>query len=609
MKHRISLFAALLIVVWSNASVVSASVFTRPLLSNTVNSFFDHTTPLYSENGNFTRHDGQVYNFPPGCQLHVSCYDGHNGIDYQASQGTAVYSAAAGIVKDIRWEKLPPIEDWDKKGYGYYIRVYHPGSNLTTLYGHLTAYSEAAGISIGASVSAGTLLGQSGNTGNSTGPHLHFSVFEGDSIALNKSIDPYGWSGSGSDPWSLNQGFLWTGTPPPSSPPTPTPPPYVSWNFENLDGDNGAVGGHDTDNGYTPGVIAFNSGLHSFYVDKTYGDLRHAWDSGGGWQFEILDGSGGSNGRVAADVGYRPTTIIYQGNLHVFYYDNTNHGLRQAWTSNGTSWTLRTLDGSASTVSGHTNADVGFSSSAMVTAAGSLQLFYYDSTYGNLRHAWHNSSDWHFENLDGDSGSVAGFNANLGKDPVSILYSNGIQLFYYDATNGNLRHAWDNGGGWNFETMDGASGTYGNVNGDVGLNPEALAFGSSLQLFYYDATNGNLRHGWSDSGGWHFENLEGDVGSVSGYNSNTGLTPTATVLGSSLQLFTYEANSAGGNLRHAWADSGGWHFENLDGAGGEPAGRITANLGEDVRAITYGGKVHLFYYDATYGNFRHSWNM
>jgi len=582
---------------------VGAGYFSKPVTSGTITSLIDHTQPTYASNNNFTRHDGAVFTGNVdklNCSQGTNCYDGHNGVDYGVPQGTNVYAAADGVVSQL--ETI--------SGYGYIVRIWHSGINMTTLYAHLSTNMEPANVYAGASVVQGQLIGLSGKTGcGSCGPHLHFSVFAGNTILSANTIDPYGWTGSGTDPWTLDQGYLWTGTPPPVVPPTPTPPPYVSWNFENLDGDNGAVGGHETDNGYTPGVIAFNSGLHSFYVDKTDGDLRHAWDSGGGWQFEVLDGSGGASGRIAADAGYRPTTVIYQGNLHVFYYDNTNHGLRQAWTSNGTSWNLRTLDGSASTVSGHTSADVGFSSSAMVSSGGSLQLFYYDSTYGNLRHAWHNATDWHFENLDGDPGSVGGFNANLGKDPVSILYGTGIQLFYYDASNGNLRHAWDNGGGWNFETMDGTSGTYGNVNGDVGLNPEAVSFSSTLQLFYYDATNGNLRHGWSDSGGWHFENLEGDAGSVSGYNSNTGLTPSATVLGSGLQLFTYEAASAGGNVRHAWSDSGGWHFENLDGAGGEPAGRISANVGEDVRAITYGGKVHLFYYDATYGNFRHSWNM
>src|SRR5512139_697189 len=45
------------------------------------------------------------------------------------------------------------------------------------------------------------MLGISGNTGNSTGPHLHFMLIAPTGVA----VDPYGWRGSGSDPWPYNQ--------------------------------------------------------------------------------------------------------------------------------------------------------------------------------------------------------------------------------------------------------------------------------------------------------------------------------------------------------------------------------------------------------------------
>ena len=189
-----------------------------------VNSWFDHTSPTYATNGNMTRHDGTVYAGSAAsatCAFGAGCYDGHNGIDFQASSGTDVYAGAAGTVRTVGWEN--PSDH--TQGYGYHIRVWHPSMGDSTLYGHLTENSQVSGLSAGSSVAPGTKMATSGNTGSSTGPHLHFSVFNSDSKTVSNSIDPFGWTGTGSDPWSIDQGYLWTTNPPSASPaPSSTPP-------------------------------------------------------------------------------------------------------------------------------------------------------------------------------------------------------------------------------------------------------------------------------------------------------------------------------------------------------------------------------------------------
>ena len=85
---------------------------------------------------------------------------GHSGIDYAVPVGTTVLAAHAGIVE----------VGSDPPGYGNYVRVV--GGQYTTLYAHLSRISVATG----QRVSVGTVLGASGNTGNSTGPHLHFGL-------------------------------------------------------------------------------------------------------------------------------------------------------------------------------------------------------------------------------------------------------------------------------------------------------------------------------------------------------------------------------------------------------------------------------------------------
>ncbi|WP_336782118.1 murein hydrolase activator EnvC family protein [Paenibacillus illinoisensis] len=89
----------------------------------------------------------------------------HNGIDFAVPVGTSVHAASGGIVIMAEWYS----------GYGYTVIVDH-GGGLWTLYGHLR--EGGFKVSKGDTVSKGDLIAESGNTGNSTGPHLHFEVRE-----------------------------------------------------------------------------------------------------------------------------------------------------------------------------------------------------------------------------------------------------------------------------------------------------------------------------------------------------------------------------------------------------------------------------------------------
>ncbi|MFR2404534.1 MAG: peptidoglycan DD-metalloendopeptidase family protein, partial [Eubacterium callanderi] len=87
----------------------------------------------------------------------------HMGIDIGASEGTPIYAALPGTVTTAGWYG----------GYGNAVIIDH-GGGMQTLYGHMSA----VGTSPGMNVMPGQVIGFVGSTGNSTGPHLHFSVLQ-----------------------------------------------------------------------------------------------------------------------------------------------------------------------------------------------------------------------------------------------------------------------------------------------------------------------------------------------------------------------------------------------------------------------------------------------
>lgn len=380
------------------------------------------------------------------------------------------------------------------------------------------------------------------------------------------------------------------------------------WSYTTMEGDPGSLSGRNADVGNQPSTVVFGTNVYSFYYDATAGDLRYAKSSTStttpSWTFGILDGAGGSSGRLNTDLGLTPNSIVFNGVLHVFYYDPTSGNLRHGWTSDGVNWSFNNHDGDTGSIGG-LNANLGKTPIATVYGS-SLQLFYYDASNGNLRHSWSSDgSAWSFETLDGDSGAVSGYNANVGGDPSVTVYGSTLQLFYYDLTQGDLRHAWSDASGWHFETLDGSGGSSGRVSADVGITSTVAVQGSYLNVFYYDSSNGNLRHMWtSPTAGWQAENLIGDASSVVRYNGSIGAMPVAIANGSAMELFTYDASHQA--LIHLWDAGSGWQEESVDGFGADSAGTVGSNVGLDPSLVIYGSALHVIYYDAGQGNLRYA---
>ena len=93
---------------------------------------------------------------------------GHNGIDFGASVGTPIKTSLSGTIEAVGNTDVA----CPGASYGKWVLVRHP-NGLSTLYAHLSLIK----VSEGDTVVTGDVVGYSGNTGYSTGPHLHFTVY------------------------------------------------------------------------------------------------------------------------------------------------------------------------------------------------------------------------------------------------------------------------------------------------------------------------------------------------------------------------------------------------------------------------------------------------
>ena len=159
-----------------------AVLFRLPLASNNVQHYyFDHSGA------------GYISDWKCGTET----YDGHVGTDFDAARYTAIYSAAVGTLaaKQDGWGDGSLSTD---PSHANYVIVNH-ADNMRSLYWHMqlnTVTTKA----IGSSIACGEQIGQVGNSGMTSGPHLHFEP------QLNGvPDDPYSGSCGGPISWWVNQ--------------------------------------------------------------------------------------------------------------------------------------------------------------------------------------------------------------------------------------------------------------------------------------------------------------------------------------------------------------------------------------------------------------------
>lgn len=152
-----------------NPDVISDSA-TMPLISSEDKAF-----PLSdTTNARVSIGYNQTYSAATTSALGMSSNKKHSGIDYAVSSGTTVVAAASGTATVVR----------GNTGFGNYVKIEHEdGYSSYYAHGNGTFY-----ISNGSKVSAGQPIMQSGNSGNSTGSHLHFEVRNPSGTSINPNL-------------------------------------------------------------------------------------------------------------------------------------------------------------------------------------------------------------------------------------------------------------------------------------------------------------------------------------------------------------------------------------------------------------------------------------
>ena len=166
-------------------------------LVDKITSFFDHRYPYLGNLKEPEEFSETTLNFY-GSELKkpLIYYSSHDGIDFGLPMYSDVYASEKGVASYV----------YNPGGLGNAIIISHP-NNYLTVYGHLDEQGLITKNSI--EVNKGEIIGRVGMSGNTNGPHLHFTTYKGSKILDNK-VDPFGWQGSFEDPWKTKSTYLWS---------------------------------------------------------------------------------------------------------------------------------------------------------------------------------------------------------------------------------------------------------------------------------------------------------------------------------------------------------------------------------------------------------------
>ena len=231
-------------------------------------------------------------------------------------------------------------------------------------------------------------------------------------------------------------------------------------------------------------------------------------------------------------------------------------------------WVTETVDGPGI---------VGWDSSVAVDSKGWVHISYYDASNGDLRHAVNAYGVWVIDSvMDGAQGDVGWYSS------IAIDSSDKVHIGYYDFDREYLMHATNVTGTWVPEIVDNAGGRGEHLS-------LALDQSDKVHISYYDRGTGDLWYATNSGpppppGSTWTKQLVDDTGDIGWYTS------VAVDSGGKVHISYYDADNM--KLKYATTNaSGGWDTETVDSGG---------DIGWDTSlAVDGSGRVHISYYDAT----------
>ena len=170
-------------------------IFGRPFAGAfPIGNFFDHDKPIDG--------DANGYVLTLCGARDTKQVDGHPGYDWRMPEGTPLFAVADAVVLTAGLEPPHLCPQLNRTVQALRVQLVHTaptGESYVSVYGHFSRVDVQEGVSI----SEGTVIGLSGNTGCSGTPHLHFGVAR-NVAGRYVLIDPYGWHPPAEDPWELD---------------------------------------------------------------------------------------------------------------------------------------------------------------------------------------------------------------------------------------------------------------------------------------------------------------------------------------------------------------------------------------------------------------------
>jgi hypothetical protein len=197
-----------------------------------------------------------------------------------------------------------------------------------------------------------------------------------------------------------------------------------------------------SENRSAPTAVVFGSLLYLFYSNSTVGSLSMVTYDGTSWSAEqVVDGAGPfslAHSSVYGPVGAHPSTLVNGNTLYVFYEDDssTYMSLRVATLQGGT-WTAATVD------PGSSKYGVGEYAQSAVYSAGVVRVYYFDNNNYNLKEAYLSGGTWHPNVIDGEASAYCnGAETKLWSGGVAAVSEGGNPHVFYLDGYGNVRVAW-----------------------------------------------------------------------------------------------------------------------------------------------------------------------